>query len=589
MVAATLVTLGATTAPAHAASVCGATGAFSATSPTCTYTTVGTDTFTVPEGVTAVSFNLFGGAGGSAPGFVTPPASPGPGAPGGLGGETRATLAASPGQVFQITVGGAGIDGSSRKGVPAQPGGRGHGQGGFGGHGGAGSGGGGSDVRVGAFSATDRVLVAGGGGGAGNGGPLLQGGDGGGLVGADGGAGGGPEGSGEAGTGATQTSHGTGTRPTSGVGGPGIPGGDHLDFITREPNHGSGGAGGNGGGGNGGGGGGGGYFGGGGGGGGGNRLPPEEPGGFFGAGGGGGSGFATSSATDVALIPGMNHGNGKVIVSFRYQTSIQLTASPPNPLFGHPVTLTATVNPANPAAGPPSGTITFSKGTTPLVTVPLNGGQASLTTTKFQPGTHSITARYSGDQNFVPSATEGPTEITVGFSQPCITAPRTGPLTVPADQSLCVGSGGKVRGPVTVQPGGALAVSGGEVTGSVSTDRARAISFCGSTFNGPVSIRGTTGFVLIGSDADGAGTCAGNTIKGTLTLASNTGGLESSANTVTGVVRVTGNSGSGLLPENAVPEFAANHIDGLLDCSGNTPTLRQPGNTVTGPRLGQCR
>jgi hypothetical protein len=189
---------------------------------------VGTDTFTVPDRVTAVSFDLFGAEGGRAPGFVDPN-PPNGGAPGGLGGETRAMLAVNPGQALQITVGAAGINGSSTRGVAAQPGGSGHGSGGGGGHGGAGSGGGGTDVRVGAFGAADRVLVAGGGGGAGNGGPLLHGGNGGGLTGDAGGDGGGPAGSGVAGSGATQTADGAGSSHPAGTGGPGIAGGPCLD------------------------------------------------------------------------------------------------------------------------------------------------------------------------------------------------------------------------------------------------------------------------------------------------------------------------------------------------------------------------
>ena len=200
LAASMMVILGASADPVQAATVCGTGGALTTAPPTCTYTAVGTDTFTVPDGVRQVSFDLFGAEGGSAPGFVAPSPS-NDGAPGGLGGETRATLAVNPGQVFQITVGKAGINGSSQRGTPAQAGGSGHGIGGFGGHGGAGSGGGGTDVRVGAFGANDRVLVAGGGGGAGNGGPMLHGGNGGGLAGEAGGDGGGPAGSGVAGAG----------------------------------------------------------------------------------------------------------------------------------------------------------------------------------------------------------------------------------------------------------------------------------------------------------------------------------------------------------------------------------------------------
>lgn len=564
-------TLGTAGDPARAAAPCGAGGTFTPAPPTCTYTNTGTDTFTVPDAVTGISVDLFGGEGGSAAGYVEPD-PPHEGAPGGLGGETSGTLAVTPGQVLQVTVGEVGSSGTSRHGEFARPGGFGHGSGGFGAHGGGGSGGGGSDVRVGALGAGDRVLVAGGGGGAGNGGPLLHGGAGGGLTGGDGGQGGGPDGSGTAGTGATETAPGIGTRPSSGFGGPGTSGGDYVDFRTGEPNPGSGGAGGNGGmGGNGGGGGGGG-----------------NPGGFSGAGGGGGSGFAAPTVTGATLTPGVHHGNSKVIVSFRYGTSVSLTADPSTPLFGHPVTLTATVNPASPA-GTPGGTVTFADGATQLATVPLSGGRASFSTTKFQPGAHPITAGYGGDPSFSPSATAAPTEVPVGFSQPCLTTSHNGPLTVTGGQSLCVGPSGTQQGPVTVQPGGALAVTGGGVTGPLSSTGALAVSLCQSTVTGPVSVQGTSGYALLGWNDDEVGDCAGNTIRGPLTLNSNTGGLEASANTITGPVQVTGNSGSGLLAEDAVPEFEANHVVGTLSCSGNTPTLHQEGNTVTGPRSGQCQ
>src|SRR4029077_10896677 len=105
-------------------------------------TRVGTDTFTVPDGVTEVGFDLFGAEGGSAAGFVAP--RPHTGAtPGGLCGESRPTWPVSPGQVLQITVGAAGTNGSSQHGVFAQAGGFGHGSGGFCGHGWGGARGGG--------------------------------------------------------------------------------------------------------------------------------------------------------------------------------------------------------------------------------------------------------------------------------------------------------------------------------------------------------------------------------------------------------------------------------------------------------------
>jgi len=270
-------------------------------------------------------------------------------------------------------------------------------------------------------------------------------------------------------------------------------------------------------------------------------------------------------------------------------TSTSLVATTSSPLFGHLVTFTASVTSADAVAGIPNGTVTFSDGAIPLATVAVTNGQASFSTSKLQPGSHSITASYSGSPSFAASTTPAPTVVTVGFSQPCITTSHNGPLTVTTGQALCVGLGGIQQGPVTVAPGGALAVSGAVITGPVSSTAAAAISVCQSTVNGPLTIQQSSGYVLVGANADDAVACPGITITGPVNLRSNTGGLEASANTITGPVQVTGNTGSGLLTEDAVPEFEANHITGSLACSGNTPAWNQTGNTATGPRTGQCK
>ncbi|TYC68199.1 hypothetical protein EH183_40940 [Streptomyces sp. CB01881] len=88
----------------------------------------------------------------------------------------------------------------------------------------------------------------------------------------------------------------------------------------------------------------------------------------------------------------------------------------------------------------------------------------------------------------------------------------------------------------------------------------------------------------------GEGTdCAGNAFKAPLTLERNTGGLKVSSNTMSAPVRINDNSGSGLLPEDLLPEFEGNQVGAPLRCAGNAPTLQQSGNTVTGPRSGQCK
>ncbi len=220
-----------------------------------------------------------------------------------------------------------------------------------------------------------------------------------------------------------------------------------------------------------------------------------------------------------------------------------LAADTPTPLFGHLVTLTATVGPGNPAAGTPAGTVTFYDGTTPLAQVPLNNGQAGFTTGKLQPGTHQVTAVYSGDPAFEPSATTGPTGITVGFSEPCITTAHHGPLTVGADRALCLGGGGSQDGPVTVRPGGALAVLGAQVHGPLSADGAAALAVCGATIDGPVTVHGPTGYLLLGAGPGATSSCAGNTIHGPVTLDADTGGPSVTGVTVT--VRSARDAGAG--------------------------------------------
>ncbi|MFJ5550862.1 Ig-like domain-containing protein [Streptomyces sp. NPDC093225] len=533
-----------------AAPPCGTGGVFTTAPPTCTYDTAGTDTFTVPAGVDAVTVDLYGAEGGGAAGFVAPN-PPNTGAPGGLGGRARATLAVTPGAVLQVTVGAAGVPGSSRHGEFARPGGFGHGAGGGGAHGGGGSGGGASDLRTGAFSPADRAVVAGGGGGAGNGGPLLGGGAGGGLEGAPGGQGGGPAGSGVAGGGGTQAAHGAGS-PNAG-GGPGIPGSD-IDYNTGLPNPGSGGPGGNGSrGGNGGGGGGGGWFGGGGGSGG------ANPGNLYGAGGGGGSGHAAPQATDVTLTPGVRHGSGRAVITFRYGSAVTVEADTATPLFGHAVTLTAAVAPSHPAGGTPTGTVTFRDGTAELATVPLEDGTARLTTSRLRPGAHRITASYGGDPSFTPAAADRAADVTVGFSRPCLTDAHEGALTVESGEALCLGPGGSQHGPLTVRPGGSLALAGAELTGPLNSDGARAVEICGSDLTGPVRIADGTGPLLLGS-ATGAADCTGNTLTGPVTLTGNAAGSELGAARVTGPLR----------------------------CTANADPFHQAANTVRGPRTGQC-
>ncbi|HEY6269889.1 MAG TPA: Ig-like domain repeat protein [Candidatus Acidoferrum sp.] len=91
-------------------------------------------------------------------------------------------------------------------------------------------------------------------------------------------------------------------------------------------------------------------------------------------------------------------------------TGISSTANPST--YGQAVTFTATVQPA--AGGVPTGSVAFLDGGAQIASATLSGGVAQFTAAggALATGTHSITARYSGDANFM-SSTSGTLAETV--------------------------------------------------------------------------------------------------------------------------------------------------------------------------------
>jgi hypothetical protein len=276
------VTLLFTPAGAGTAQAATTTCDYTTSPPTCTTTftyTGAAQSWTVPSGVTQATFvvdgaqgsagRLFGGIQGT----------------GGLGGRVRATLTVSPGQTFQLLVGGTGSTPTS-----------GFNGGGTGGGTSAGAfygggGGGASDVRSGACVASlnctlaDRRLIAGGGGGG-----AASGGDGG--SGGQLGGNGTTLGNGTAGTGGTATSGGVGGGAANGGSTPGAAGQLGLAGAGGFAACGCGGGGGGGGG----------LYGGG--------------GGGWQGGGGGGSSFGPAGTT---FQSGVRAGNGQITITYNIQ------------------------------------------------------------------------------------------------------------------------------------------------------------------------------------------------------------------------------------------------------------------------------
>jgi streptogramin lyase len=94
-------------------------------------------------------------------------------------------------------------------------------------------------------------------------------------------------------------------------------------------------------------------------------------------------------------------------------TTVALSANPAT--AGQPLLLAAAMIPNFPGSGTPTGTVTFLDGTTPLGTADAAYPtyQAHLQTTSLAPGTHTITAVYSGDASFTGSTSAAVTEVVV--------------------------------------------------------------------------------------------------------------------------------------------------------------------------------
>ena len=111
---------------------------------------------------------------------------------------------------------------------------------------------------------------------------------------------------------------------------------------------------------------------------------------------GGDANFSTSQGND-SLAP-------QVIQQTPTSTLVSSSADPS--VFGQQVTFTATVSAVFPAAGTPTGSVTFTEGGTVVAAgVALNASaKATLQTMTLGFGSHLITATYSGDSTFSASA-----------------------------------------------------------------------------------------------------------------------------------------------------------------------------------------
>lgn len=137
-------------------------------------------------------------------------------------------------------------------------------------------------------------------------------------------------------------------------------------------------------------------------------------------------------------------------------TATALATSDADPTVGQSITLTATVSSANGLS--PTGTVTFTDGSTILGTATLDASEvATLTLSSLAPGTHAIVASYAGDTDNVGSSSVPLAETVAQIATVTTLASDANPLRAGATLHLTA--------TVAVAPG---AAADGALTGQVT-------------------------------------------------------------------------------------------------------------------------
>ncbi len=164
-------------------------------------------------------------------------------------------------------------------------------------------------------------------------------------------------------------------------------------------------------------------------------------------------------------------------------SSTTLASSSSNPAdYGDTVTFTATVSAVSPGSGTPTGSVTFYDGATSLGSNSLDGsGVATLSTSALTGGSHTISAVYGGDSNFLTSTSSNLDQViqytltaTAGSLSP-YAGVNTGSVTMATASD---------SDPYLTASDLTATISWGDGTSSIATAANGGIVASGSNFNG---------------------------------------------------------------------------------------------------------
>ena len=160
----------------------------------------------------------------------------------------------------------------------------------------------------------------------------------------------------------------------------------------------------------------------------------------------------------------------QVVSKDKTATSLVVTVNPS--VYGQSISFTASVVAVAPGTGTPTGSVTFSDGSTTLKTVRLTAGAATYTTTKLVTGQHTITAAYNGSSTFAISTAAALTQTVNQDHTSTVVTASADPsvygrsVTFTATVSAAAPGSGTPTGSVTFMDGstalGSATLSGGK-------------------------------------------------------------------------------------------------------------------------------
>jgi hypothetical protein len=117
----------------------------------------------------------------------------------------------------------------------------------------------------------------------------------------------------------------------------------------------------------------------------------------------------------VALLSnGCGGGSSKNVNKSPVASTTTLQSTPTSGVQATNFTFSATISGAG-SSSTPTGTVTFSDANSVLGTATITNGTASFATTSLALGAHSVVASYSGDNQFLPSASSSPVSADVQY------------------------------------------------------------------------------------------------------------------------------------------------------------------------------